>query len=308
MQLQEGTLWIGDPGEQPPQQAHPFQLEWDLSFQGVRRGRWIVAPRRDGEGFSGDDRRILKTIASQAETALGNVLLIETLRRQLADIRQIQHQLLRSREDERARLARDLHDGPLQILVGVNLQLGILLASPAPIPSLPIDEGRELIQSLRGEVRTLLTELRLVCTELRPPMLDTLGLGAALRALAEEWTAQTSLDIHLDLPEDESLRGLPGEVAVNLYRVLQEALTNVARHAAARRVTLSLSWKAGQLELTVHDDGKGFTPPSMAHTLTTAGHFGLAGMRERIELIGGQLEVESSPGQGTTIHVTWSGR
>ena len=311
MQLQEGDLWIGSPGEMPPQSMNPAHLEWDLSFQGERRGRWMVAPRRDGEDFTEGDRRILKTIASQAETALGNVLLIETLRRQLADIRQIQHQLLRSREDERARLARDLHDGPLQVLVGMNLQLGMLLSSPASSASLPTGEGqglKEPIQSMRHEVRTLLADLRQVCTELRPPMLDTLGLGAALRALADEWSAQTGLETHLDLPEDASLRRLPGEAAVNLYRVAQEALSNVARHAAARRVTLNLAWETGRLEMTLCDDGKGFTLPNAPDALTAAGHFGLAGMQERVGLIGGQLAIESSPGLGTTIRVTWRER
>jgi two-component system NarL family sensor kinase len=303
MQLREGELWIGGPGEAPPP-SDPAQLEWDLSFQGERRGRWRVAPRRDGEDFSENDRRILKTIAAQAETALGNVLLIETLRRQLADIRQIQHQLLRSREDERARLARDLHDGPLQVLVGMNLQLGMLISSPAS----PLGTGQgvgEVLQPMRAEVRSLLTELRQVCTQLRPPMLDTLGLGATLRALADEWSAQTGLETVLDLPEDASLRGLSGEVAVNLYRVVQEALSNIARHAAAQRVIISLTWMTGGLELTIRDDGKGFTLPSTPDALATAGHFGLAGMQERVELIGGRLKIESAAGKGTTLRVTW---
>ncbi len=316
MQLQEGQLWIGGSGEKPPQRTDPAQLEWDLSFQEERRGLWIVAPRWDGEDFSEDDRRILKTIAAQAETALGNVLLIETLRHQLADIRQIQHQLLRSREEERARLARDLHDGPLQVLVGMNMHLGMLLSTPAPgegrkpcaPPSLPMGEGQEMkevVLSMRAEVRALLTDLRQVCTELRPPMLDTLGLGAALRALAGEWSAQSGLEAHIDLPEDASLRTLSGEVAVNLYRVAQEALSNVARHAAAHQVSLNLKWEAGRLELSLHDDGKGFILPNTPDALTSAGHFGLAGMEERVGLIGGRLAVESAPGQGTTIRVIW---
>jgi signal transduction histidine kinase len=311
MQLKEGRLWIGSPGESPSHRVDPAQLEWELSFQGERRGLWTVAPRRDGEDFSENDRRILKTIASQAETALGKVLLIETLRRQLTDIRQIQRQLLRSREDERARLARDLHDGPLQVLVGMNMQLGMLLSTSAPLPSAQTngEQGvREPIQSLRGEVRSLLTELRQVCTELRPPMLDTLGLGAALRALADEWRSQTGLDIHLDLPQDASLRDLSGEVAVNLYRVAQEALSNITRHAAAHQIDLCLAWEKEQLAMTVRDDGKGFTLPDTTDSLTAEGHYGLVGMQERVDLIGGKLSIETAPGQGTLIRVTWLGR
>jgi signal transduction histidine kinase len=136
-------------------------------------------------------------------------------------------------------------------------------------------------------------------------MLDTLGLGAALRALAEEWSAQTGLETCLDLPEDASLRSLSGEVAVNLYRVAQEALSNVARHAAAQRVILRLVWEPGRLEMTLRDDGQGFAPPITLDALTASSHFGLVGMQERVGLIGGQLAVESSPGQGTTIRVSW---
>ena len=92
----------------------------------------------------------------------------------------------------------------------------------------------EALQGIRVEVRGLLNELRQVCTELRPPMLDTLGLGAALRALAEDWSGQHGVALQLDLPPDATLRSLPEEVALNLYRVAQEALSNVARHAEAQ--------------------------------------------------------------------------
>jgi signal transduction histidine kinase len=158
---------------------------------------------------------------------------------------------------------------------------------------------------MRAEVRRLLAELRQVCAELRPPMLDTLGLGAALRALAEEWSAQTGAAIQLELPADTALRSLPGEVAVNLYRIAQEALSNVAHHAAARQVTLSLAWEAGRLTLTIRDDGQGFVLPEKPHDLTAQSRFGLIGMQERAELIGGRLVVASSPGRGTTVQASW---
>jgi signal transduction histidine kinase len=315
MQLKEGALWIGEPGKFHHQKAASPQLQFPLEFQDQVRGLWIVEPRRDGEDFSDSDRRILNTLARQAETSLGNVLLVERLRRQLDEIRssrealaQAQHELLRSREEERARLARDLHDGPIQILVGLNLQLGLLASSPSPLTPLPMGEGRkvrEVLQEIRAEVHDLLSDLRQVCADLRPPMLDTLGLGASLRALAEDWSAQNEVEIHLDLPPDASLRPLPGEVAVNLYRVVQEALANVARHAAARQVTITLAWKAGGLILTIQDDGRGFALPDTLHKLVSQGHFGLMGMQERVGLIGGELVVISEPGQGTTVKVTW---
>jgi signal transduction histidine kinase len=300
MQLHPGQLWIGEQGQSPNPPISQFpNLPFPLSFQGQVRGLWTVGPRRDGEDFSAADRRILQTLASQAEIALNNVLLVETLRRRLDEIRETQRQLLRSREDERARLARDLHDGPIQVLVGLNLQLGLLLDK---FPTRPTPPG-ESLTAMRTEVRELLSELRQVCAELRPPMLDTLGLGAALRALAEDWSAQHSVAVQLELPPNATLRPLPGEVAVNLYRVVQEALSNVARHAAARRVTIRLDWENSRLALTVQDDGRGFAVPTSFHSLATQGHFGLAGMQERVELVGGALAIESAHGRGTTVRV-----
>ncbi len=189
-----------------------------------------------------------------------------------------------------------MHDGPIQALVGMNLQLGLLL------PAVELPQADEL-EAIRTEVRELLAELRRVCAALRPPMLDTLGLGAALRVLAEDWSAQHGVAVELDLPPNTALRPLPGEVAVNLYRVVQEALSNVARHAAARRVAICLNWENSRLTLGVQDDGRGFAVPTALHSLSAQGHFGLAGMQERVELIGGDLAVESAPGRGAMVRV-----
>jgi signal transduction histidine kinase len=153
----------------------------------------------------------------------------------------------------------------------------------------------------------LLTELREVCAELRPPMLDTLGLGAALRALAEEWSAQQEIAVDLDACPSEALHDLPDEVAVNLFRVVQEGLSNVARHAEARRVAIQLARDKAQLVLTLNDDGRGFAAPASLRELVKQDHYGLVGIQERVNLIGGTLTVESAPGQGTTVRVVWEG-
>jgi len=343
MQLRPGRLDISEPDQPPnlpvsrstnsPSPLLPLfpspALSFPLIFQGQTRGLWTVGPRLDGDDFTPADRRILATLAREAEIALGNVLLVETLRDQLDELRasreslaQAQRQLLRSREEERSRLARELHDGPIQALVGLNMQLGLLLGrtSPPPAPSdgaLPRSrssgegEGRiggevtDALTAMRGEVRELLAELRQVCAELRPPMLDTLGLGAALRGLAEEWSDEYGVAIRLDLPADASLRLLPGETTVNLYRIVQEALANVARHADASAVAIRLAWEGVHLVLLVEDNGCGFRVPAALHDLPAAGHFGLAGMAERASLIGGSLTVTSAPGQGTTVRIVW---
>jgi signal transduction histidine kinase len=315
MQLRFGYLWIGEPDETTPAKAPEPYLNFIFTLKGQEHALWSVGPRRDEEAFSAADQRILKTLAHQAEIALSNVLLVETLRRQLDELRasretlaHAQRQLLQSREEERSRLARDLHDGPIQTLVGLNMQLGLLPASLGDErvpPDEPLTAMCAEVSAMRAEVRALLSELRQVCAELRPPMLDTLGLGAAIRALVEDWSVQSRTPVALDLPSDAALRSLPGDVAVNLYRVTQEALSNVARHAEARQVAICLLWENARLTLTIRDDGRGFDVPAAFHDLTTRGHFGLVGMQERLGLIGSAWTVESAPGCGTTVRAMW---
>ena len=307
MQLHPGHLWIGEPDETLPPEVAGTHLRFTFSLPGRRPATWIVGTRCDKEEFTAADRRILNTLADQAEIALNNVLLVEALRRRLSEIREAQRQLLRSREEERARLSRDLHDGPIQTLVGLNMQLGLFLTTAETTEgknTLP-DERVEELKAMRAEVQSLLKDLRQICSELRPPMLDTLGLGASLRALAQEWSTQNNISVTLDMPADHILRTLPEEVAVNFYRVAQEALSNIARHAGANRVTLQLVWRPPTLLMTVQDNGRGFKLPADLHDLATTGHFGLVGMQERADLIGGTLTVKSDPGQGTSVQVVW---
>ncbi|MBN2006996.1 MAG: hypothetical protein JXA21_26840 [Anaerolineae bacterium] len=300
MQLQQGEVHFVDPNVSLPL-LPSTSLCFPLTFQNQERAVWVAGLRRDGDDFHDADRRILLTLARQAEIALSNVLLVEMLRRQLVIVREAQHRLLRSREEERARLARDLHDGPLQLLTGLNLQLGLLVSGSDVEFSLS-----EELSAMRSEVRSLLAELRQVCAELRPPMLDALGLGAALRALSNEWSDQHRIPVHIEFSDDAGLRSLPDEVSVNLYRVVQEALTNIARHAGAHMVFLALHWDGVTLTLDLRDDGRGFVIPDTFEGLVEKGHFGLAGMQERAHFIGGDWMLSSTPGAGTALCVTWS--
>ncbi len=312
MQLRSASLWIGEPNATFPQ-TPPLQERFRFKFQSEVPAQWTVGTHKDGSDLSESDQRILNTLARQAEIAINNVILIETLRAQLDEIHasrkaltQAQHQLLRSREDERTRLARDLHDSPIQTLVGLNIQLGLLLTTDSPLPAGEGPGVRASISEMRTEVRTLLAELRQVCADLRPPMLDALGLGAALRTHAEEWGHQNSIEVQCDLPEDVTLSGLPDEVAVNLFRVAQETLGNIGKHARAKNVQIELRGDEQSIELAIQDDGCGFEKPSTLNSLPAQNHFGLVGMRERVELIGGKWSLESTPGKGTRIQVEWN--
>ncbi len=308
MHLEEGRLWIGEADDVPPSCDHALQRSFPLRFRGDVRGLWTVGPRADGDPYSAVDERILETLARQAEIALSNILLVETLQEQLEAIRasretlsRAQRRLLHSREEERARLARELHDGPIQALVGLKLEVGFLLDSSVEERS----QAAVALEGIRCEVQTLLAELRQVCAELRPPILDTLGLGAAVQALTEDWSAECGVPVDLELASDGVLRSLDDRVAVNLYRIVQEALCNARRHAAAERVTVRLAGKDGPLVLSVRDDGRGFVVPDDFADLAAAGHFGLAGIGERADLMGASWVLKSAPGKGTALRVTW---
>ena len=308
MHLRPAQLIIGQSAEPPPNTSNlPATMQFKLRFQDDVQAIWAIDRRSDGDDLTAEDRRILTTLARQAEIVLSNVLLIETLQKQLQSLRtsqemlrKTQQQLLRSREDERTRLARDLHDGPIQELVGLNLQLGLLLTADRDISA----DGRQMLRDMRHETKIMLQDMRRICTELRPQLLDALGLAAAIQALAEDWSQHHNIALQLQLPS-QNLDALPDEVAVNLYRIVQESLSNIARHAKAQQVSISLERTDTGLQLSIQDDGQGFVAPESWHHLANDGHFGLVGIGERAQLIGGEWGVQTEPGQGTTIWVYW---
>jgi len=308
MRLSGAQLWFGEASYAPTRQGEAGCLDFELKFQAKVRAIWTLFPHQDGRPFSARECNLLQTIADQAEVALRNVLLVETLRRRLDEIRaaqellgQAQHQLIRSRENERSRLARDLHDGPIQSLVALNLALGLLDPNHQ-------DRGKRIERALveiRAEMKDLIGELREVCAELRPPLLDTLGLGLALEALVEDWGEENEISVTAGVEvKGEILCQLPDEAAVNLYRIVQEALHNIEKHARAKHVTVKMSCDTEQILLEIIDDGAGFAVPDTFRDLTQGGHFGLVGMRERVNLIGGQWGLASTPGKGTRVTVT----
>jgi len=147
--------------------------------------------------------------------------------------------------------------------------------------------------------------LREVCAVLRPPLLDTLGLGSALEALAVEWGEENGITVSTEIEAaEELLCKLSDEAAVNLYRIVQEALQNIGKHAHAGHVTVRMHCIDSILKLELLDDGAGFAVPDTFRDLTQGGHFGLVGMRERVNLIGGKWDLTSTPGQGTCITVS----
>jgi signal transduction histidine kinase len=231
--------------------------------------------------FSDEDVRLAETFAARAAVAvdLSGRVARDALRRVVA-----------AQELERRRLARELHDETGQALTSILLGLkGVEDARNE-------DDVRAATAQLRELVVTTLQDVRRLAVELRPKALDDFGLVPALERLAETFGEQTGIKVELE-PQLGDER-LPSELETALYRITQEALTNVVKHAQANHVSIVLARREGSVTALIEDDGRGFTPGD-----TREEGLGMLGMQERIALVGGQLTVESSRGGGTTLAV-----
>jgi two-component system sensor histidine kinase UhpB len=198
---------------------------------------------------------------------------------------------MRAQEEERRRLARDLHDEVNQALTAILLRLEALAQDTPPQRAAELAELKRLVNQAMEELLNL-------ARQLRPSALDDHGLLPAVETQLRRFSARTGIDVRLN--SDGDLDDLPEVVQTAIYRVAQEALTNVTRHAGASLVELELEEQAGGAELRVRDDGGGFDPAVVARGDTGSG-LGLVGMAERARLVGGELDVRSAPGGGTTI-------
>ena len=207
-----------------------------------------------------------------------------------AELAKILRQIVSDQEAERKRIARELHDTLGQSLTLLRLGLdGIVQSVP----------GATELQTRLAEIKTIATdavrELARLAWEIRPSCLDDIGIDTAIRNLVDRWRAcaPVRFDLHVTLAKER----LPPAVETALYRVLQEALTNAVRHAEATEIGVILGSENGHVSLIVEDNGRGFVcdePPR-------SGRLGLLGMRERLSLVGGSMEIESTPGRGTTL-------
>ncbi|MBY0526803.1 MAG: PAS domain S-box protein [Gemmataceae bacterium] len=204
--------------------------------------------------------------------------------------------LIGAQEDERRRIARDLHDGVAQGLMSLVLGLHAVehMQDSEPV--------RAQFQSLGELLNDTLNDVRRMARGLRPATLDDLGFAVALQRHVAEFAGPHKLDIHLLLPEPGNPR-LPAAVETALFRIVQEALSNVSRHAQARNVTIRLTQTPTAVELEIEDDGRGFDRVDLKQLLRDNQHLGLASMRERAALLGGTLELTAATGQGTRIRV-----
>ncbi len=226
---------------------------------------------------------------------------VEGKNRELNVLNLIRRQLLAktisAQEDERKRLARELHDDSAQTLAAV---LMTLKTAEDALPAAPGD-ARSALSRSRSQLEGALREIRKAIMDLRPSALDDLGLAAAVRWYAEEHLRPLGIKVDLEIGGDE--RRATGAVATAVFRIVQEAISNVIRHSGARRARISLEFGRSAVSTVIEDDGVGFAPDDLRQPEANGRGLGVLGMRERAELFGGVVEIESGSGHGTSVRV-----
>ncbi len=278
------------------QQATQRIAHGDLNLAVPQRGLHVLralahhidAMRQRVRDLLDTERALRQTLAQRLEHQSGTLIQMCREREELLT------RLITAQEEERRRVARELHDETSQELANLIVRLGAL-GRQTEDPHL-----QQQLRMLREHVVRTLEGVNRIVLDLRPGLLDEYGLLPAVRWYAEERLRAVGVEVQTEVhgtPHD-----FPPVVQTTLYRVLQEAINNIARHAQAQHARLVFRWQPQALHIEIHDDGRGFTFDP--HHLATAGHFGLLGMRERLNLIHASLEVRTAPGQGTHLFIT----
>lgn len=275
--------------------AHPPIYQVPLVADGQRVGVLVAGPKRHDVELLPEDQSLLATVAPLVATALQNARLIEQIEGHVATLAEreqalaaLSRRLMSAQEDERQRLALDLHDDPLQRAILVARELDGV--GPVTEP-----------ERLRADVEDIVVSLRAIATGLRPPALDDLGLAAALEGLLNELRARSGATFTLRVePEDVAFSPPPdADLALALYRAAQEALNNCLKHAHASQVTVTLRHASDRVVLQVVDDGQGLSAdPAGDHD-----SLGLLGMRERLRPWGGVVSLVSGSRAGAVLTV-----
>jgi signal transduction histidine kinase len=255
-----------------------------LLFRGRAVGALVALDHEAaGSDFDDEDLRLLQAFAGSAATAIGTAQMVHSERLQ---------QQIEVADEERRRWARELHDGALQGLAAIRISLAGALQSQVEDRGELLESAAETtVEDLEGQI----TELSRLIDDLRPAPLERLGLAAAIESLASECANRAGFEVSAEVDVGNSI---PGDRERAVYRLVQEALTNVVKHAGAAHVTLRASNDDGAVKIAVEDDGNGFDPNGGSQGR------GLLGMRERVQILGGELTVTSQPGHGCRVEAS----
>ena len=263
--------------------------------RGTLTGVIVLGPKQDGNDYSEEESNLLLTMAGGAAVAMDNARIMGALRQRERAHERLLSRVVTAQEEERQRIAADLHDGVAQWLVRASYQTQVARVLASGDQDNGLDKELDEIEST---LRASIAELRRVLSGLRPPILDELGLPQALdRELAGLREAGIESTMQVD---GEPVR-LPDSMEIAIYRLVQEALNNVRNHSEASKVTVHLRFTGDQLHIRVQDNGVGFNVSSALSGAAFSDSMGLLGMKQRVESLGGEFQVESQEGTGTSV-------
>jgi signal transduction histidine kinase len=269
-----------------------------LASQGEIMGALVTSVLAGGEPFRAEDISLLAAFARQMTAFVQNARLYKVVQERESRLAELVRQLVVAQEGERQRIARELHDETGQQLTALAMGLAAVEAS---LGSDDAAGAKVLVRDLRDLGNQAISELRNIMSDLRPALLDDLGLAPALRSYVQQYAARHP-SLQVTLVVDRPSQRLAPELETVLFRVAQEALTNVARHARASAVSVRLAHDSGVARLEIIDDGIGFDPLAAGRATPGSG-LGLVGMQERVMLVGGACRIESAPGHGARVVV-----
>jgi signal transduction histidine kinase len=256
------------------------------------RGLWLLGQREENTWYTPEDLRWLTALAREAAAVLEAIDFAEQERLAASEMRALYRQMVKTREVERTRLSRELHDGVLQDLCAVTRDLKALEAQDGPEESLYTDTVNLSNESVRA--------LRAICNDLRPPLLNQ-DLRSALKTMVGDMDSRSSAPVHIEISAEMNGLTVVDEAALAIFRITQEAVNNAIQHADASEIAVRLTAYPDRLRLTITDDGRGIPGGAESARFVAQGHFGLAGMRERAAMIGGKLEVQTAVDYGTVV-------
>jgi signal transduction histidine kinase len=260
-------------------------------------GSLILVSLSQSNAFSSLDLRLLSAFAAQAALAIENATLYEELQRKESLRGDLLRKVITAQEEERKRIARDLHDDTSQALAA----LMVTMDTATMMTSSDGEQLKDKLASMKGLAARALEGVHQMIYYLRPSVLDDLGLLSAIKWYAESRLEELGVKVGFESSGTETR--LPSQTETALFRAVQEAINNIARHAEAENVLIEVYFKGSALVIEVEDDGRGFDVEAVAKLSGQGEGFGLAGMRERIALLDGTLTIQSEPSSGTQVRM-----
>ncbi len=275
--------------------ANLLSMRFNIESQGS--GLLWMGKREAGSGWDSEDLDLLEELEPRLSLSVKNAQLLEEVIVQRERLREMARRAQQARETERVRISRELHDSAAQFMLDVIFKLESLDGKEGDGQSLSPED----IGELKDKTKEGLRELRRVISDLRPPVLEVLGLRRSLETWAARFGKENDIEIRLDLQEEPELDELE---EITIFRLVQEALANIAKHADAGVASISLLRDDGNLSLIIEDDGRGFDMVSVKARQRRGEVLGLSNMEERVEMLMGDFSIVSQPGRGTRIEIT----